>query len=204
MSDIRLELHSTCRLDLPEVQQGIGRWTVAAHLPGSGGTAASPVGELELVVVDLLRAPDPWQVLDASANDALRQVGDVVFEEHTGRLVEDLATRRDGAGAVQRLIVLDRVELEPAWQRRGVAALLAGESLDRLGGGCQLALGLPGPLYRLPNLSGEEYQAGVERMRKVWTQLGFRPFRHDVWVLDLSSSAWEKALHGIRHHHRLP
>lgn len=201
MSDIRLELRSTYRLDLPESEQGIGRWTVTAHQVGPGDTDDTAIGELELVVVDLLRAPDPWHALDSSATDVIGQVGDVVFDEHTGRLVEDLATRRDGKGQVDRLILLDRVELEPAWQRRGVAALLAGESLDRVGAGCQLALGLPGPLYRRTEFTDEEYQTGVERMRKVWAQLGFRPFRKDVWVLDLTSSAWEKALHGIHRRH---
>ena len=155
---------------------------------------ARRVGELQLLVVDLLTCPDPWGALDSS-NDSIAHIGDTVFDANTGQLSERLDGVLGRAG--HRVLVLDRVELEPAWQGHNVAALLAAEALDHLRTGCRVALCLPGPLDRT-GVSAEEYDEAVRRMQGVWKQVGFRPFDDGVWLLEPSGGTLDERLASLR------
>lgn len=181
-------------------RDGIERWTVEALVGGSGQAGSGRVGQLNLVAIDLMRSVDPWAALDSS-NDDLAHIGDTVFDMNTGQLSETLDSRipRDGS----RLLILDRVELEPDWQGHNVAAVLVAECLDQLRTGCRVALCLPAPLERRPDETDEEYAASVERMRHVWSQVGFRPFRDGVWLLEPNSGALDDSLRSLRSRHGL-
>ncbi len=179
---------------------GIERWSVQAAVAKASQDAERPVGELHLVAVDLVRSVDPWAALDSS-NDDLAHIGDTVFDMNTGQLSEMLDSSIPRGG--DRLLILDRVELEPAWQGHNLAALLVAESLDQLRPGCRVALCLPAPLERRPDETDEQYQSSVERMRHVWSQVGFRPFRDGVWLLEPNSGALDASLRRLRSRHGL-
>src|SRR5664280_2421542 len=101
-----------------------------------GGKLPAKISDIHLsfsvrrpIIVDLLKCPDPWEALDSS-NDNIAHIGETVFDVNSGQLTERLDARLDRVG--DRVLVLDRVELQPQWQRHNLAALLAGESLDQL------------------------------------------------------------------------
>ncbi|HEX5511727.1 MAG TPA: hypothetical protein VFX41_08425 [Actinomycetales bacterium] len=181
-------------------RDGIERWSVEAFVADGGGRDSGSLAGLNLVVVDLLRSVDPWAALDSS-NDDLAHIGDTVFDMNTGQLSEALDSRIPPSG--NRLLILDRVELQPDWRGHNVAALLVAECLDQLRTGCRVALCLPAPLERRAEESDEEYQASVERMRHVWSQVGFRPFRDGVWLLEPNSGALDESLRNLRSRHGL-
>lgn len=194
VSDIQLEF-SLRRPIAGDGGRGMERWTITAATAGP-----EPVGELQVLVVDLLRCDDPWAALDSS-NDNIAHIGEVVFDMNTGHLTETLDTRLARVG--HRVLVLDRVELRPEWQGHNVAALLAAESLDQLRTGCRVALCLPGPLDRGQEATEEEYEDAVRRMTRVWSQLGFRPFAEGVWFMDPNRRTLDESLADLRRRHGL-
>lgn len=194
--DLRLRL-STSRLLGDASTRGLQRWAVEA-LPADG---AEPIGTISVLSVDLRECEDPWDALDSS-NDDIAHIGDVVFDVNTGQLAEGLASRLHDTG--DRVLVLDRVELVPAWQGKGVAALLIAETLELMRTGCRAALCLPGPLDRGAE---EDYEAGydeaVRRMTKVWSRVGFRPFAEGVWLLEPRLGTLDETLASLREAHGL-
>lgn len=195
VSDILLTLSST-RAVGAAASSGLERWEARAHVPGGDGNAVA-VGGLSVLVVDLLVCDDPWGALDGS-NDDIARIGGVVFDEMTGQLSEALDSRLPRSGS--RVLVLDRVELEPAWQGRNVAALLVAETLERMRLGARAAICLPAPLHR-GEASPEEYDESLRRMQQVWSQIGFRPFRDGVWLLEPNRGPLGERLAGLRELH---
>lgn len=193
VSDIELRLSTRRRLgrDSP---QGIERWTVEASTP------RGRVGELHVLVLDLAQCRDPWGALDSS-NDELAHIGDVLFDMNTGQLAESLDSALPRGG--QRVLVLDRVELAPQWQGHNVAALLAAETIDELRTGVRVAVCLPAPLEPEPDQSDEDAERAVERMKRVWSQVGFRPFRSGVWLLEPDHRALDESLARLRALHEV-
>lgn len=190
VSDIELRL-STRRHLGRERTRGIERWTVEAVSPGGS------VGALHVLVLDLARCRDPWGALDSS-NEDLAHIGDEVFDMNTGQLAESLDSTLQRVG--QRVLVLDRVELAPQWQGHNVAALLAAETIDELRTGVRVAVCLPAPLER----GADERDQDYERMKGVWSQVGFRPFRSGVWLLEPNRHGLDESLARLRARHGVP
>lgn len=172
--DIELRFSTSRRLGRDR-SRGVERWTAQATAPSGA------VAELHVLVLDLTQCQDPWGALDSS-NDDLAHIGDAVFDINTGQLAESLDSTLERVG--HRVLVLDRVELTRQWQGHNVAALLAAETIDELRTGVRVALCLPAPLERRADESDEAYEGSVQRMRGVWSQVGFRPYRSGVWLLE--------------------
>lgn len=190
---------------------GVERWAVRAVLGGGeegseGGphdSASRPdelVGSIELLVVDLTRCRDPWGELDAS-NDEVAHIGETVFDVNTGQLAEEFDSRLRRIG--ERVVVVDYVELAPAWRGHNVASLLVAECLDQLRADCRVAVCLPGPLGRR-DLAGDAYDEAVRRMQAVWAQAGFAPYQDGVWFLDPHTGTLPASLARLRTQHGLP
>lgn len=202
VSDI--DLAFTCRRSLA-VPSGVERWVVRAVLagpdsgmaesqPGSAAPREEPVGRIEVLSVDLTRCRDPWGELDAS-NDAVAHMGETVFDQNTGQLAEAFDSRLRRVG--DRVLVVDYVELEPAWQRQNLAALLVAESLDQLRAACRVMICLPGPLERR-DLDDAEHEEALRRMQAVWAQVGFTPYEDGVWFLDPHPRTLQESLVRLR------
>lgn len=192
VSDI--DLAFTCRRSLA-APSGVERWVVRAVLAGD-----EPVGRIEVLSVDLTRCRDPWGELDAS-NDAVAHIGETVFDQNTGQLAEAFDSRLRRVG--ERVLVVDYVELEPAWQRRNLAALLVAESLDQLRADCRVMVCLPGPLERR-DLDDAEHDEALRRMQAVWAQVGFTPYDAGVWFLDPDPRTLQASLLRLRGLHDVP
>jgi GNAT superfamily N-acetyltransferase len=193
VSDIELRLSTSRRLGRGH-PRGIERWTAEARTPDDR------VGELQVLMIDLTQCRDPWGALDSS-NDDLAHIGDAVFDSNTGHLAESLDSALERIG--HRVLILDRVELSPQWQGHNVAALLAAETIDELRTGVRAALCLPAPLERRADESDEDYERSVERMKGVWSQVGFRSFRSGVWLLEPYRRTLDENLARLRARHEV-
>jgi GNAT superfamily N-acetyltransferase len=195
VSDLELELSTSVAM-ATSGPPGLDRWTAEATEAREGHGSA---GRLQVLAVDLLRCPDPWAALDSS-NDTIAYIGDVLFDANTGQLAEGVASRLGSRS--ERILLLDRVELEPEWQGRSVAALLVALTLERLRPGCRAAVCLPGPLETM-GMSERDYRQGVERMKSVWQKVGFAPLTEGLWALDLTSHTLDDRLSQLRAVHGL-
>lgn len=203
-----IDLELTCRRPLAAAS-GVDRW-VARAITGAGRGDPGPstadpvseelVGRIEVLSVDLARCRDPWAELDAS-NDAVAHIGETVFDQNTGQLAQGFDSRLRGSG--DRVLVVDYVELEPAWQRQNLAGLLVAVTLDQLRAGCRVFVCLPGPLERR-SLDDHEHERAVHRMQVVWGQIGFTPYEGGVWYLDPQTGALHDGLVDLRRRHGLP
>ncbi len=206
VADIDLAL--TCRRPLVEAS-GVDCWVSRAITSAARGEPGPPtadqapeelVGRIEVLSVDLARCRDPWAELDAS-NDAVAHIGETVFDQNTGQLAQAFDSRLRGIG--DRVLVVDYVELEPAWRRQNLAGLLVAVTLDQLRAGCRVIVCLPGPLERR-SLDDDEHEQAVRRMQAVWGQVGFTPYEGGVWYLDPQSGALHDGLVDLRRRHGLP
>jgi GNAT superfamily N-acetyltransferase len=196
VEDVRLELATARRLGEPV--NGLEQWRVNASVPGVDG-ADRAVGTLSVVALDLVACDDPWGALDSS-NEDISHIGDVVFDEMTGQLSPELDARLAHTG--ERVLVIDRVELEPDWRGHGVAALLLAETLDRMRAGVRAAVCLPAPLHRTGEAQ-DSYETGLRRMQQVWQEVGFEQFREGVWLLEPNAGFWRQRLTALRQQHGL-
>lgn len=201
-ADIRLAF--TCRR-LLAAPSGVERWVVRASATTASGEGArlateDPVGRIEVLSVDLARCHDPWAELDAS-NDAVAHIGETVFDQNTGQLAQEFDSRLRGVG--DRVLIVDYVELEPAWQRQNLAALLVAETLDQLRADCRVVVCLPGPLERR-SLADDKHEEAVRRMEAVWVQVGFTPYDAGVWYLDPHRRTLNDGLAALRRRNGLP
>lgn len=205
-----IDLAFTCRRSLG-APSGVERWIVRAVLAGQVAgddaerraddpAAEEPVGRIEVLSVDLTRCRDPWGELDAS-NDAVAHIGETVFDQNTGQLAQAFDSRLRRVGG--RVLVVDYVELEPAWQRLNLAALLVAESLDQLRADCRVVVCLPGPLERR-DLDDDQHQEALRRMQAVWAQVGFTPYEDGVWFLDPHPRTLQESLDRLRELHGVP
>ena len=195
VSDIHLTLSSTRAVGATGAV-GLERWEATAHVPNVGGDPGR-VGSISVLAVDLLACDDPWGALDGS-NEDIAHIGATVFDEMTGQLSEALDSRLARGGS--RVLVLDRVELEAAWQGHNVAALLVAETLEWMRLGARVALCLPAPLHR-GDAPPEQYAESIRRMQQVWSQVGFRPFRDGVWLLEPNRGPLADRLRTLRDVH---
>ncbi|HET8602251.1 MAG TPA: hypothetical protein VFL99_18145 [Segeticoccus sp.] len=196
VGDVRLELSTARRLGEPAT--GLEQWQVTASVPGADG-ADRPVGTLSVMALDLVACEDPWGALDSS-NEDIAHIGDVVFDEMTGQLSPELDARLAKTG--ERVLVIDRVELEPEWQGHGLAALLLAETLERMRGGVRAAVCLPAPLHRAGEAQAD-YDTSLQRMQQVWREVGFEQFREGVWLLEPNHGPLPQRITSLRQQHGL-
>lgn len=94
------------------------------------------------------------------------------------------------------LLILDRLEIQPAFQKRGIGLLAVSKTIDTFGESCGLVAMKPFPLqfrsYRDPAWSPPAdvvdpqaaFRAAREKLRKYWSRAGFKRVNGtDYWAL---------------------
>lgn len=169
--------------DEPEV------WAVSADVADPDHTHRSAhVGDIEIVLLDLDRTHNPFDVLDGE-DAMLGRIAEVLFDPATGRLDPVLNAQLEPLGS--RLLILKTARLTPAWRGFGLGVLLAGTAIKKLSGSVRFAVCDPAPLPDVDEHEVEEdpvEQAVVfATLSEVWGQLGFEGFGDSgVHVLDLN------------------
>jgi hypothetical protein len=106
------------------------RWHVSADVLDDGDSeVVSHVADIDVVLVDIGPAADPFGVLDGEDAD-LGLVAEALFDPATSRPVPEFEELVEPAG--ERLLVLGSVRLAPQWRGFGLGVLLAGTAIRKL------------------------------------------------------------------------
>jgi hypothetical protein len=168
-------------------------------------------GQVDLTVLRMNGLTvDPWRVgtvggiydaLDARSADyehfvPLFRNGSVA----SGYLNPKLDEQLEAAGGT-RVVIIDRVTLAPAWRGiGGVGRLLIAGLLEWVAGGARMVATHPFPTDLHPQIeeaagqrSDDVLAPDLERVRRTWSSLGFRPFTEDIYVLDVATVTLDSA-----------
>jgi hypothetical protein len=183
-----------------EPDEELEAWHVSADVYDEGGnTVVGHVGDMRFVAVDLYEAGNPYNLL-ADEGDNVSSIAEVIFDRGSGELVEDLEESLEVIG--DRILVVDRVELEPEWRGFGIGALLTASAIKMLSGGVRAVTCYPAPTSDpdTPASRGQstQRQKAVQALGKVCARIGFEQFRGGVWILDLNLVTFENCLARLR------
>jgi GNAT superfamily N-acetyltransferase len=112
----------------------------------------------------------------------LGAVAAAVLDPRTGELALPLQKSLLGQG--DRFLILDTVELEPGWRRRGIGRWFAAEAIEALAPGTLFAAAIAAPM---DGIDGLERKRAEVKLRRVWADLGFEPLSRGVMVFDLGT-----------------
>ena len=79
------------------------------------------------------------------------------------------------------LLIMDRVEVAPAWRGRGLGAFLAATAINKLSRGCAMVATYPSAYE---HLGSDRYNAETERLQRLWSSIGFFPYEGGIYLLD--------------------
>ncbi|MDN3351335.1 hypothetical protein [Actinomadura sp. DC4] len=168
-------------------------WRVYADIYDDGTKPVEHVADMDIVAVDLYDTRDPFGLLDDEEAD-LGLVAGAIFNVRSGRLDQELDDLIEPLGS--RILILNSVRLAPRWRGFGLGVLFAGTAIRKLSGGARAAVCYPAPLGETDEgeLSEARRERAVNKLGKVWAQLGFEHFRDGVHVLDLNLATLEESL----------
>ncbi|MEU6129551.1 hypothetical protein ABZ805_10300 [Saccharopolyspora sp. NPDC047091] len=151
--------------------------------------------EADGIIIDLTRADDVFDALDARSADDAHFLP--LFDGETGfsEIAEELdATLEIGAS---RVLIVHRVRIAPAWRGLGgVGRLLIGRTLAWMCTGSELVAVNPFPIDLGPHVSrdGELFADSLRQVQRTWASIGFNPFKDDIWIMDPALGAHERAI----------
>lgn len=194
MEDICFEVTSERQVSMStcgDFDQAVVQWRVEAHARNIDGVLTHrDIAVARLWTLDPIVAGNVgcsvFDILD-SEDAEFSMIGEAICGPG-GDLNDDL-------NCWGKLICLDRVRVEPAYRGHGIGPLLAGLSLDVLRGGCSLAICYPAPIESRPRGTGRA-KARAE-LGRIWSKVGFEPYRDGVWIINLDSAGFEKALYEL-------
>lgn len=184
-------------------EQCLHEWYVKIECVDEDGDLSHNVGYVTAYTVEYENMTDPFAILDDETAD-LGHIGGVLFDEDTGELVSDLEDQIDGLG--DGVLIIDSVQLDPAWRGRGLGPLLVGMVIEYLGAGRRFVALQAAPTERrnaagevVDKISDGERGAAKEKLGALWSQLGFEFFKDDIWILDLALRTFGDRMEAIRH-----
>jgi len=206
------------RLTAPLTEQaGLGsrdvaQWTGEAVLRISGVGVEAPwsredvaldrreadAGVLHLVVatctgltVDLHWPGEAVEVLESFVDYA--HFLPLLDPERSSGLDEDVDAALAGRGP--RLVLLDRVELAPAWRGMGgVGRLVVSRLVRWLAADTRLVALQPFPTQFANAGDAPGFAEAHAKVQQVWGSIGFAPWRDDIWCLDPASPEFTRAV----------
>lgn len=156
-----------------------------------GGVVELVVATCTGLTIDLGHAAEAAEVLDSFVDYGHFQP--LLDPERPSGLADEVDER--WAGHAGRLVLLDRVELAPAWRGMGgVGRLVVARLLRWVAADTRLVALQPFPTQ----FSGAGDLPGFEEARstvqQVWGSIGFAPWRHQIWCIDPGSGPLADAL----------
>ncbi|AMM31667.1 hypothetical protein SA2016_0982 [Sinomonas atrocyanea] len=181
-------LGARLRLDLalrrsrgPQADRSVEQWTAALVLGDDDGMDPEILGHAAIVRC-VLGLPEMAEMLDGE-DAGLGTAAAAVLDPCTGEPALPLQKSLLGQG--DRFLVLDSVEFEPGWRRRGIGRWFAAEALAALAPGAMFAAAIAAPM---DDTEGLERKRAEAKLRRVWADLGFEPLSRGVMVLDLGTA----------------
>ena len=154
-------------------------------------------GVVDLVVatctgltIGLDHAAEAAEVLDSFVDYSHFQP--LLAPERPGGLAEDVER---WAGRGERLVLLDRVELAPAWRGMGgVGRLVVARLLRWIATDTRLVALQPFPTQFSGAGDAPGFEEARTKVQQVWGSIGFAPCRHHIWCIDPASATLVDAL----------
>lgn len=174
-------------------------WSVGAHLleeddPEGPGER---IGWAHFVVVDVRGLRDagehPYHAMDAESGD-LETVAAVLLTSEPEEF-DDYGADLELVHPLGRLLVLDRARVDPGYRGHGLGPAMVAVGLDELLPGCAVAACIPAPTEG--DREGPARKTAVEKLGRLWSTVGFEPFRDDVWILDPNTRDAEEAIERV-------
>ncbi|MFE9407383.1 hypothetical protein ACFYN0_01060 [Streptomyces sp. NPDC006704] len=152
------------------------------------------VGQMAFFRVHLDRGMNAFWALEEEGED-LYEFAQVLLDKDTGNFTDEVDESLAYAGGLA-LLIMDRVTLARPWRGRGLAAILAAEAIHRLLPGCRAVACLPGISDLGPGqqrtLDRAEWDRVTARIRTGWERVGFRHYRHDVYLVSSADEVLEQ------------
>ncbi|WP_240925402.1 hypothetical protein [Streptomyces sp. 196(2019)] len=184
-------------LQVHEFDDMLERWTgtaridadiLAEDMSACGDTDQETLDATEDIAVGRMSRPrvcmfgpdNPLHAMDSTTGDVSR-IGERVLDVARGEFDRDFEEAL--AYPVGDLLVMDRVILEPAWRGFGLGPVLAGAAVRRLSPGCTAVLCEPGSADGR-SMTEERHREAAAKPARVWSTVGFEPFRNGVHFLD--------------------
>jgi ribosomal protein S18 acetylase RimI-like enzyme len=198
LNDIRLDIGSELHLALcSEEQTDIApRWFVRVMLEceDDGDRQETEIGHMEFLMVDERMVGRVFDSLDVHDGHAASHAAAI------------LALGNDEDGPVEMpfgpYLVVETVELKPAYRGRGLGTYLTGMAIKMIGPGCNIVTVYPFPLDAERDEIGDAVQPAtnhaIAAIGRSWERLGFAPYRYGVYVLDRSYVTFDHSLAALR------
>lgn len=157
---------------------------------GRRATGELVVAAGEFVQVNPGQYP-PINVVDALDDESADMAEYCPMFDGDGMMVPELEAQLESFG--MGCLIMDRVNVWPAWRGRRLGPLLAGAMVNRVGVSCRVVACFPAPIEEDDKTTEAKRAEAQARLRRIWQQVGFRPWRDGVHVLDPGQRAWEEA-----------
>ena len=156
-----------------------------------GGVVELVVGTCTGLSIDLGHAAEAVEVLDSFVDYA--HFLPLLDPQRASGLADDVEEGRAGGG--ERLVLLDRVELAPAWRGMGgVGRLVVARLLGWLAADTRLVALQPFPTQFANAGDAPGFAEAHAKVQQVWGSIGFAPWRDDIWCLDPASPEFTRAV----------
>lgn len=198
---IRLDISSTLHFAscYGEQTDMAPRWFVQIMLEDSDedtddGSKATEIGHMEFLMVDEAMVGDIFDSLDSHDGHAAAHAQAI------------LAMRDDEDGPVDiplgPYLVVESVQIDGAYRGHGLGTYLTGMAIKMIGPGCDVVTVCPFPLNAKRDENGDvvqpETDQAIAAIGRSWERLGFKPYRHGIYVLDRTYTTFEKSLKKLR------
>ncbi len=151
----------------------------------------STAGSMTFFRVHLDRGRNAHAAMEEASED-LYEIAQALLDPATGYHTNEVGELLECSGSA--LLVMDRVTLREEWRGRGLGEILASEAIFRLTPGCRAVACAPGvsdlSTDRLRNKA--EWDHVTAKIARGWEQLGFLPYRDNVFVLSSTSLVLEE------------
>lgn len=165
------------------------------------GVVWEDVAEVAAVLVPLHRGDWIGDRLDGQSEE-LSIYGPLFMRD---RLVRPFGR---GRRSPESVLIVDTLEIRPAWRGLGLGPVIFGEVVKRLSAGVRVVFIKPAPMWmRVPPASRQDWDTAVDKLGRLWAQLGFerldddlwatlgyQPHDHRLWVLHLDLDEFEETV----------
>ncbi|CAL9279030.1 hypothetical protein [Streptomyces sp. SudanB52_2052] len=103
----------------------------------------------------------------------LYEIAETVFNDERDGYTEEFEELTEVWG--EDLLVLDKAELVEGWRGFGLGPMIAPDALRRLAPGCRAVMVHPAPIDTT-GMSKDEWARARDRLRELWSTLGFVPY----------------------------
>lgn len=176
-------------LDAGATSSPVERWAVSVLVRGAADSDVREIGYAHVLVFTLEAGRDIGELTDPASGTWI----DVETRPDALRSPADAGGDPAPPGHV---LLLDRLWLAPAHRGSGLGPIVAAAAIGRLGRGCHLAACYPAP-FEADSGPPENRARAVDALGRVWSKVGFRPWRDGVWMLDLTATDMQATLAGL-------